>query len=203
LSINHSEIPLNLLLPNGISIISELVAGIAQSVERRTENPCVDGSIPPPGTILLLRLGCRPTGRTVDSGSINRGSNPCIPAIPYIQRNVVPNFVSMGLFKNLVPFLILFLIIRFIQLLEFEKTTMLVTVGAYHYIRHPMYGSLLFLTWGVFFKNPFWLNVILALIASCFLVATTKTEEAENICFFHESYLEYTKQIKMFIPFLF
>jgi hypothetical protein len=25
-------------------------AGVAQSVEQRTENPCVDGSIPPPGT---------------------------------------------------------------------------------------------------------------------------------------------------------
>jgi hypothetical protein len=28
-----------------------LSAGVAQSVEQRTENPCVDGSIPPPGTI--------------------------------------------------------------------------------------------------------------------------------------------------------
>ena len=29
-------------------------AGVAQSVEQRTENPCVDGSIPPPGTNLAL-----------------------------------------------------------------------------------------------------------------------------------------------------
>ncbi len=27
------------------------VARVAQSVEQRIENPCVDGSIPPPGTI--------------------------------------------------------------------------------------------------------------------------------------------------------
>jgi protein-S-isoprenylcysteine O-methyltransferase Ste14 len=31
------------------------------------------------------------------------------------------------------------------ELLEFGKTTYLVTVGAYKYIRHPLYSSLLFL----------------------------------------------------------
>ncbi len=30
------------------------VARVAQSVEQRIENPCVDGSIPPPGTISKL-----------------------------------------------------------------------------------------------------------------------------------------------------
>jgi protein-S-isoprenylcysteine O-methyltransferase Ste14 len=37
-----------------------------------------------------------------------------------------------------------------------EKTTSLVTTGIYGYIRHPLYSSLLFLTWGVFFKRPSW-----------------------------------------------
>ena len=36
---------------------SNLIAQIAQSVEQRTENPCVGGSIPPLGTIyFLMRL---------------------------------------------------------------------------------------------------------------------------------------------------
>lgn len=87
-------------------------------------------------------------------------------------------------------------------MLEFEKTTTLVTVGVYHYIRHPMYSSLLFLAWGVFFKSPSWLDGILALTASCFLIATAKTEEVEDIRFFGASYLAYMKQTKMFIPFL-
>ena len=38
------------------------------------------------------------------------------------------------------------------ELLEFEKTTQLVTVGAYKYIRHPLYSSLLFLAWGGIFQ---------------------------------------------------
>jgi hypothetical protein len=32
-------------------------ARVAQSVEQRTENPCVDGSIPPPGTSLRQGFG--------------------------------------------------------------------------------------------------------------------------------------------------
>lgn len=85
----------------------------------------------------------------------------------------------------------------------FEKTTQLVVVGAYKYIRHPMYSSLLFLTWGVLFKDLSWLSGFFALAATVFLVATAKAEEKENIRFFGTSYQAYIKQTKMFIPFLF
>ena len=86
--------------------------------------------------------------------------------------------------------------------IAFEKTTSLVVVGAYKYIRHPMYSSLLFLAWGVFFKDLSWLSAILALAATALLVATAKVEEAEDIRFFGTSYRTYIKQTKMFIPFL-
>jgi protein-S-isoprenylcysteine O-methyltransferase Ste14 len=88
-------------------------------------------------------------------------------------------------------------------LVAFEKTTALVTTGAYGYIRHPLYSSLLFLAWGAFFKAPSWLGGLLALAATLFLAATARVEEAENIRFFGEEYREYMKQTKMFIPFLF
>jgi protein-S-isoprenylcysteine O-methyltransferase Ste14 len=45
------------------------------------------------------------------------------------------------------------------QLLAFEKTSVLVTTGIYHYIRHPLYSSLMFLTWGIFFKQPAWVGL--------------------------------------------
>jgi protein-S-isoprenylcysteine O-methyltransferase Ste14 len=84
----------------------------------------------------------------------------------------------------------------------FEKTTELVSVGAYRYIRHPMYSSLLFLAWGVLFKDLSWLSGIFALAATAFLVATAKVEEAEDIRFFGTAYQTYVKQTKMFIPYL-
>lgn len=84
-----------------------------------------------------------------------------------------------------------------------ESTTTLVVLGAYKYIRHPLYSSLLFLGWGVFFKNPSILGGILAVVASAFVVATAKVEESENIRKFGADYGMYMKITKMFLPFLF
>lgn len=89
------------------------------------------------------------------------------------------------------------------QLLAFEKTSTLVTTGIYHYIRHPLYSSLLLLAWGIFFKAPAWPGTLLALAATLFLVATAKADEAECIRFFGHSYDDYMKQTKMFVPFVF
>jgi protein-S-isoprenylcysteine O-methyltransferase Ste14 len=88
-------------------------------------------------------------------------------------------------------------------LIGMEKTTTLVTVGAYRYVRHPLYSSLLFLAWGVFLKSPSWLGGGLAIAATAFLAAAAKVEEDENTRYFGAAYREYMKQTKMFIPFLF
>jgi protein-S-isoprenylcysteine O-methyltransferase Ste14 len=89
------------------------------------------------------------------------------------------------------------------ELLEFEKTTHLVTVGAYKYIRHPLYSSLLFLTWGAFLKAPSWLGLLLAVIASIFLFLTAKSDESECLRHFGSAYQTYMMRTKKFIPFLF
>jgi protein-S-isoprenylcysteine O-methyltransferase Ste14 len=57
-----------------------------------------------------------------------------------------------------------------IPLLEFEKTTVLVTRGIYRFIRHPMYGPLIFLDWGLYFKRMSWLSGSIALVACVFLI---------------------------------
>ena len=84
-----------------------------------------------------------------------------------------------------------------------EGTTSLVMVGAYKYIRHPLYSSLLFLAWGVFFKDMSIIDGVLALVATAFLLATAKIEEAENVQKFGGEYAVYMKSTKMFVPFLF
>ena len=88
------------------------------------------------------------------------------------------------------------------NLLGMEKTAHLVTVGLYRYIRHPLYSSLLFLAWGIFFKSPGWVDAILALARTAFLVITARCEEAENLHFFGSQYRAYMRESKMFIPFL-
>ncbi len=89
------------------------------------------------------------------------------------------------------------------SLLAFEKTSTLVTTGIYHYIRHPLYSSLLILAWGVFFKDPSLLGGLLALAATLALIATAKADEAECTRFFGPAYRDYMRQTRMFVPFLF
>jgi len=89
------------------------------------------------------------------------------------------------------------------SLLAFEKTTNLITSGIYKYIRHPLYCSLLLLTWGIFFKHPILTAATLAITATVFLVFTAKADESECTCFFGTQYQDYMKRSKMFIPFIF
>ena len=88
-------------------------------------------------------------------------------------------------------------------LLTFEKTSVLVTSGIYKYIRHPLYGSLLFLAWGVFLKDITWLSVCLVIMATFCLNLTGKADESECMQYFGKPYEEYMLHTKMFIPFLF
>jgi protein-S-isoprenylcysteine O-methyltransferase Ste14 len=89
------------------------------------------------------------------------------------------------------------------SLYAFEKTTALVTTGIYTYIRHPLYSSLLLLTWGIFFKVLSIPGIALALVATTFLIATAQVDEQECIRFFGNEYQEYMQNTKRFIPFLF
>jgi protein-S-isoprenylcysteine O-methyltransferase Ste14 len=88
-------------------------------------------------------------------------------------------------------------------MMKFEKTAHLVTTGIYRYIRHPLYASLLYLTWGILCKQLTVLTLILALAASVFLYLTVRREEAENMVYFGQPYLDYMKHSKRFVPFLF
>lgn len=87
-------------------------------------------------------------------------------------------------------------------LFSFEKTTELVDTSIYKYIRHPLYASLLFLTWGVFLKHPDLLLMAVALFSSVMFYLTARKDEKECVAYFGAIYNEYMKRTKMFIPFV-
>lgn len=89
------------------------------------------------------------------------------------------------------------------QLLAFEKTTALVTTGIYAYIRHPLYSSLLLLTWGVFLKGPGVWALLLAGAATGFLFLTARADEAECGRYFGEPYRAYMQKTRRFLAYLF
>ena len=88
--------------------------------------------------------------------------------------------------------------------LPFENTTTLVMVGAYRWIRHPLYASLLTLSWSAYLKEPFEIaSIVLTLGASGFLITTAIAEERENLLRFGAAYAEYMKRTRRFVPFIF
>lgn len=88
-------------------------------------------------------------------------------------------------------------------LFSFEKTTELVETGLFRYIRHPLYGSLLFLTWGIFLKHTTVPLLFVALFSSVMFYLTARMDEKECIVYFGEIYRAYMKRTKMFIPLIF
>jgi len=85
-----------------------------------------------------------------------------------------------------------------------ENTTQLVTTGAYRWIRHPLYASLLALVLCAYFKDPLggW-SILMTLAAGGSLFATALAEERENEQRFGEAYVRYMRSTKRFIPFVF
>ena len=88
------------------------------------------------------------------------------------------------------------------NIFEFEKTSKLIDSGIFKWIRHPMYSSLLFLTWGIFLKNTTGFLLLVSLLSSLFLIFTALADEKECIAYFGDTYSEYMKKTKMFIPFI-
>lgn len=89
------------------------------------------------------------------------------------------------------------------ELYGFERTTELVETGIFSYIRHPLYSSLLFVTWGILLKNPNLETGITAVLSSLFLFLTAIFDERECVAYFGEKYTAYMKRSKRFVPFIF
>ena len=88
------------------------------------------------------------------------------------------------------------------ELFQFEKTTELIDTGLFGWIRHPLYGSLILLTWGVFLKNVTLPLLIVAMVSTLFFYLTALYDEKECIQYFGKKYLAYMKGSQMFIPFV-
>jgi protein-S-isoprenylcysteine O-methyltransferase Ste14 len=87
-------------------------------------------------------------------------------------------------------------------LYQFERTSELIDTGIYKYIRHPLYSSLFFLTWGIFLKQITLLLLIVAMASTIFLFLTALFDEKECIDYFGDNYRSYMKRTKRFIPFI-
>lgn len=89
------------------------------------------------------------------------------------------------------------------SLYGWEKTSELVTCGIFGLIRHPMYSALLALDWGMFFRAASWPAFALALFGSACVLLTALADERECVAYFGQAYLDYMRDTRRFIPWLF
>ena len=88
------------------------------------------------------------------------------------------------------------------HLYQFEETSELVETGIFKYIRHPLYSSLMFLTWGIFLKAPTEALIFVSVLSTIFLYFTAIFDEKDCINYFGNRYVQYKKRSKMFVPFI-
>ena len=84
---------------------------------------------------------------------------------------------------------------------KLKENSILVTTGVYGYIRHPMYSSVVLMTFALMVTNATLLNVLLFLALIIVLLLKAKREET-LWCDHDEAYIAYKKRSKFFIPFL-
>lgn len=89
------------------------------------------------------------------------------------------------------------------HLLGFEKNTELFDTGVSRYIRHPLYASLICLSWGILLKQVTPTLLIITLFCILMFYLTSRYDEKECIAYFREKYTGYMKRTRMFIPFVF
>jgi protein-S-isoprenylcysteine O-methyltransferase Ste14 len=77
----------------------------------------------------------------------------------------------------------------------------LITTGAYHYIRHPMYTSVITMMFAVLISTPTLLEFLLFLALIVVLILKAKREEI-LWCGHDEAYIEYKNNTKLFIPYI-
>ncbi|PIZ70121.1 MAG: isoprenylcysteine carboxyl methyltransferase [Candidatus Marinimicrobia bacterium CG_4_10_14_0_2_um_filter_48_9] len=86
---------------------------------------------------------------------------------------------------------------------DWEHTTNLIQHGIFRYIRHPLYASLFYLAWGAALKHPERISLMLASMATVFLIFTMQNEEAENLDRFGKPYENYMGETKRLVPGIF
>jgi len=84
---------------------------------------------------------------------------------------------------------------------KLKEGCVLVTSGAYNYIRHPMYTSVILMMFGAWVSTPTLLETLLLFALILVLVLKARREEA-LWCGHDEAYLQYKERTKLFIPYI-
>ncbi len=80
------------------------------------------------------------------------------------------------------------------------KANELKRTGLNRYIRHPLYTGMYLIIWGLLLLYPYPVHLSIAIITSLYLYIGTRLEEQKLLEEFGAAYLNYRKEVGMFIP---
>jgi len=84
---------------------------------------------------------------------------------------------------------------------KLKENSQLITTGIYQFIRHPMYSSVIIMMFAVLISTPSVIEIILFTLLIAVLVL--KALKEESLWMDHdETYNEYRKKSKLFIPYI-
>ncbi len=130
-----------------------------------------------------------------------------------IQSNFIYIMISAFLMSFGIAFLLIaFSIFNTSEFLGLEqmktnekvyKSSKLIIGGIYKYVRHPLYTGILFLLLGIIILFPSSSILTFAIISILYLPIGIHLEEKKLISEFGQQYIDYKKEVKMLIPFIF
>jgi protein-S-isoprenylcysteine O-methyltransferase Ste14 len=88
-------------------------------------------------------------------------------------------------------------------LIREAKNKHLIRSGLNAYVRHPLYFGILLFVIGFFLVSPNWKNLVFAVISVLYLIVGTLLEERKLMAEFGQEYVNYKKEVKMLIPWIF
>jgi len=118
---------------------------------------------------------------------------------------------GLGLILILIGFGLMMLALRQYNLAEFSgsyqlkhnespKSAQLKVSGINQYVRHPLYFSMLLISWGLVFYFPFTTVLVFTIITNLYIIIGTRLEENKLVIDFGKAYQDYQLRVPMLLP---
>lgn len=138
-----------------------------------------------------------------------------IATAPLFPQNLFTKIIGAAIFfVGLIILLVAFKSFNLAEFFGFEQLQKkviqqnyneqsLIKTGLYKYVRHPLYFGIIVMITGALILLPFYSTLVFVIATLIYLPVGVGLEEQKLVTEFGEQYLQYKKEVKMLIPYIF